>query len=96
MKWINQEVSDTRSSYWPSQSAGGNQDNKKQQSVCKPRNASGTFNYSIGFDRQQISASHNLNHKSLSASSQAHQKEFYKHSPCSYFSFPTSLAPATK
>jgi len=32
------------------------------------------FNYSIGFDRQQISASHNLNHTSLSSSSEAHQK----------------------
>jgi hypothetical protein len=34
------------------------------------------FTYSIGFDRQQISASHNINHTSLSSSSQAHQKEF--------------------
>jgi hypothetical protein len=34
------------------------------------------FNYSIGFDRQKISPSHNLNQTSLSSSSQAHQKVF--------------------
>jgi len=42
VKRYNQEVSDTRSSYRPSQSAGGNQ-NKIQQSVCKLRNQSETF-----------------------------------------------------